>query len=173
MARKEFLSGRSSIEALFDIISGGDFIYDFKVDENGSVNGLFFTHQPSASQGRQFSNTFVMDCTYKTNRFGMPLLNVVGIITTFRSFNAGFAFISDETEKEYVWALKSFSVVVVPTVVVTDRELFLIKALTTVFPLTHILLCVWHVNKNVVADCKKSECGANTFDDFMSDWNQC
>jgi hypothetical protein len=64
---------------------------------------------------------FVMDCTYKTNRFGMPLMNIVGITATFRSFNAGFAFIPDETEKEYVWALKAFSVVVVPTVMLTDR----------------------------------------------------
>jgi hypothetical protein len=172
MARKEFLAGRSSIQALFDIISGGDFIYDFKVDENGSVNGLFFTHKSSASLARRFSNTFVMDCTYKTNRFGMPLLNIVGITATFRSFNAGFAFIPDETEKEYVWALKAFSVVVVPTVVVTDRELSLMKALTTVFPSAHNLLCVWHVNKNVLANCKKFEWDANTFDDFMSDWNQ-
>ena len=34
-----------------------------------------------------------MDCTYKTNRFGMPLLNIVGIMATYRGFNTGFTFI--------------------------------------------------------------------------------
>jgi transposase-like protein len=67
--------------------------------------------------------------------------------------------------------LNAFSVVLVPKFFVTDREVALTKALTTVFHSAHNLLCVWHVNTNVLANCKKSEWDANTFDDFMSDWN--
>ncbi|TPX75728.1 hypothetical protein CcCBS67573_g03004 [Chytriomyces confervae] len=114
----DFLAGQFSIQALFETVSAGDFIYDLKVDAAGSVTGLFFTHQTSANLARWFSSTFVMDCTYKTNCFGMPLLNIIGITATFESFNAGFAFLCDETEAEYTWALKAFSVVVAPAVIV-------------------------------------------------------
>ncbi|KAI9913225.1 hypothetical protein PsorP6_006225 [Peronosclerospora sorghi] len=71
-----------------------------------------------------------MDSTYKTNRFGMPLLNIVGITATYGTFNAGFAFIPYETEEEYVWALENFSVVAVPADIVTDREISLMNAIS-------------------------------------------
>ncbi|TPX46103.1 hypothetical protein CcCBS67573_g10334 [Chytriomyces confervae] len=146
-ARKQFLGSQSPIQALYDIVSGGGFIYKLKVDASGSVNSLFFVHESSANLAKCFSNTFVMDCTYKTNRFRMPLLNIVGITATYETFNAGFAFICNETESEYIWALTAFSAIVVPGVIVTDRELSLMNAITAVFPSTHNLLCVWHVNK--------------------------
>ena len=98
---------------------------------------------------------FVMDCIYKTNHFGMPLLNIVGITSTFHSFNSGFAFICEEKELEYTWALKAFSNVVVPTVIVTDREKSLMNVIESVFPDASNLLCIWHVNKNVLANCMK------------------
>ncbi|KAH9251488.1 hypothetical protein BASA81_010656 [Batrachochytrium salamandrivorans] len=68
------------------------------VDSNGALSGLFFCHGKSAELARRFNIVFIMDCTYKTNRFGMPLLNIVGITATYNTFNAGFAFICNETE---------------------------------------------------------------------------
>ncbi|TPX75717.1 hypothetical protein CcCBS67573_g03038 [Chytriomyces confervae] len=177
-AQKEFLADRSSIQALFETISGGKFIYNLKVEDAGSVTGLFFTHQSSAALAKQFSNTFVMDCTYKTNRFGMLLLNIVGITATFETFNAGFAFnagfsfLCAETEAEYAWALKAFSAVVVPAVIVTNRELSLMNAIKTGFPSLQNLLCIWHINKNIVANCKKLGWSGDVFDEFMKGWNQ-
>ncbi|KAH9264357.1 hypothetical protein BASA83_012183 [Batrachochytrium salamandrivorans] len=79
-----------------------------EVDSNGALSGLFFCHEKSAELARRFNIVFIMDCTYKTNRFGMPLLNIVGITATYNTFNAGFAFICNETEPMYVWALQSF-----------------------------------------------------------------
>ncbi|KAH6576989.1 hypothetical protein BASA62_001099 [Batrachochytrium salamandrivorans] len=61
-------------------------------DSNGALSGLFFCHEKSAELARRFNIVFIMDCTYKTNRFGMPLLNIVGITATDSTFNAGFAF---------------------------------------------------------------------------------
>jgi MULE transposase domain len=43
----------------------------------------------------------LMDCTYKTNRFGMPLLDIVGITATNTTFYVGFAFPSDEKQPSY------------------------------------------------------------------------
>ena len=113
VSRKNFLAGRTPIQALYKLISSGSYIFDMKTDGNGSLSGLFFSHKSAEKLCKTFKSVFVMDCTYKTNRFGMPLLNIVGITSTFHSFNAGFAFICEETELEYTWALKAFSNVVV------------------------------------------------------------
>ena len=142
-----------------------------KTDGNGSLSGLFFSHKSVEKLCKTFKSVFVMDCTYKTNRFGIPLLNIAGITSTFRSFNAGFAFICEETELEYTWALKAFSNVVVPAVIVTDREKSLMNAIESVFPDASNLLCIWHVNKNVLANCMKYRWDENNFENFINDWN--
>ncbi|KAH6591875.1 hypothetical protein BASA50_008439 [Batrachochytrium salamandrivorans] len=58
-----------------------------------------------------------MDCTYKTNGFGMALLNIIGITATDSTFNAGLAFICNETEPMLcLWELQSFDIVTKPSV---------------------------------------------------------
>ena len=172
VARAEFLDGRSPIQALYDEISTGDFIFNSKVNSNGSISGLFFCHQKSADLARRFNVVFVMDCTYKTNRFGMPLLNIVGITATNSTFNAGFAFICNEIEAMYVWALQSFEFVTKPSIIVTDRELALMSAIAIVFPSTKNLLCIWHVNKNILAYATTKFASTDDTNAYMDDWNQ-
>ena len=42
-----------------------------------------------------------------------------------------------------------------PTTLVSDADNALIPAISTVFPHTHHLLCIWHVQKDVAAYMKK------------------
>ncbi|KAI9919409.1 hypothetical protein PsorP6_017782 [Peronosclerospora sorghi] len=82
VARRDILDGRSPIQALYDEIRAGDFIFNVIVASDGALRGLFFCHEKSGELARRFNVMFVMDSTYKMNRFGMPLLNIVGITAT-------------------------------------------------------------------------------------------
>ena len=42
-----------------------------------------------------------IDYTYKTNRYGLPLLDIVGFATTRSIFHLGFAFIRDKKDDLY------------------------------------------------------------------------
>jgi hypothetical protein len=85
----------------------------------------------------------------------MHLLNSVGITSTFKSCNVGFAFLSNESESSYQWALSQFKLVIAdPAVLCTDREQALTSAIAEVFPQATHLLCIWHINKNVLTNCK-------------------
>jgi transposase-like protein len=42
-----------------------------------------------------------------------------------------------------------------PILIVTDRETALMKALDHIFPKSTYLLCTWHVNMNILANCRK------------------
>jgi hypothetical protein len=55
-----------------------------------------------------FGMVFLLDYTYKTNKFDicMLLLNVVGITSTYATFNISFAFLHAENEEAYAWVLK-------------------------------------------------------------------
>jgi hypothetical protein len=133
---------------------------------------FFFSHISMAQLSQHFNIVFVLDCTYKTNRFGKPFLNIVGITSTYITFNAGFALMREENEVEYTWALKLFSRIVSPDVIVTDRELALMNTINTVYPKSQNLLCIWHVNKNILAQIKKQGCCRERCDNIMKEWNE-
>jgi MULE transposase domain len=67
---------------------------------------------------------------------------------------------SHEAESDYSWGLTCiaglFDGIVPPKVIVTDRELALMNAIKTILPTTSSILCVWHINKNVLANYKNS-----------------
>jgi hypothetical protein len=88
-----------------------------------------------------FGTVFLLDFMYKTNKFGMPLLNVVDIMSTYATLNTGFAFLHAENEEAYDWVLEQFSKVVTPKVLCTDQELALMNGIARVFLGCHNILC--------------------------------
>ncbi len=80
---------------------------------------------------QMFGTVFLLDYTYKTNKFDihMLLLNVVGIMSTYVTFNISFAFLHAENEEAYAWVLEQFSEVVTPKVLYTNRELALMNGI--------------------------------------------
>ncbi len=168
-ARAKELQGCGPIEALVELISCTDYFSKVRL-VGDAVNCVFFMHESSVSMCQTFCTVFLLDCTYKTNKFGMPLLNVVGITSTYATFNAGFAFLNAENEETYAWALQQFSEVVTPKVLCTDRELALMNGIARVFPGCHYILCCWHINKNVLANCKTRFSDVE-WQEFMQRWN--
>jgi hypothetical protein len=100
--RLENLAGHNPTESLLVILKDSDYIFDYKTDANGHVTHLFFAHTKSVTLLKQFPHVFLLDCTYKTNKFKLPLLNIVGTICLNSSFYASFCFLAQEEEGDYV-----------------------------------------------------------------------
>ena len=120
-----------------------------------------------------------MDCTYKTNQFHMPLLDILGCTGLNHTFFAAFVFLSGETEEDYFFALKMLQEVMnireisFPGVIVTDKDQGLMNAIRNVFPQSHNLLCGWHINKNVLSYYQSLELCEKDSEEgsfFMSQW---
>lgn len=171
--RQLFLNKRTPIVALYESLPKENFVSEVKVDANGVVIGLFFAHKQSLELAVRFRNVFIMDATYKTNRYNMPLLNIVGITSTYSTFNVAFFFLKEETTTEYSWALQVLKKFVTPKLVATDRELALIHSLKSVYTNLQHVLCQWHINKNVLANTKKLFVENGDFENFISMWNHC
>ena len=78
-------------------------------------------------------------------------------MTAFNTtFTVGFCFLDGELVGEYAWAISKLTTRwkngSAPNVIVTDRELALMAAIAQVFPSSANLLCIWHLNKNIVAN---------------------
>ncbi|XP_050365479.1 protein FAR-RED ELONGATED HYPOCOTYL 3-like [Argentina anserina] len=172
--RREILGGRSVIQALLDELGNAGFIHNLKCDDSGHLTHLFFAHPTSIELTKNFSNVFVMDCTYKTNKYKMPLLEIVGVSSFNTSFYSCFVFMQKEETQDYIWALEMFNKLMGdgnhPLAIVTDRELALMKAIQIVFPMTPNLLCIWHIEKNILANCRGMFKDDADWDAFMSSW---
>nr|CAG8652006.1 14323_t:CDS:1 [Entrophospora candida] len=172
--REERLDGRTPIQALFDKLQESDFEFDYQRDHQNHITHLFFAHRISIALTRTYPVVLLLDCTYKTNRYRMPLLNVVGMTSFNTTFFSCFAFLKDEKEADYEWALtcisKIFNGMSHPKVIVTDRELALMNAIGRIFPGAHHLLCIWHINKNILAKCKRHFATEEDWTEFIELW---
>ena len=116
----------------------------------------------------------------------MPLLNICAITGNNMVIQVGLAFLSREKEADYNWAIdyirdiRAKHLIEEPSSIVTDRELALIRCLSTRFP-SQLILCRWHVNMNVLAKTKRwfpAPIRVNgiiqrhpQFQDFIRSWN--
>ncbi len=191
---RESLDGRTPIQALLLQFAADDFVWEYKLDTEGHVTHLFFASHRSLHLFLLYPEVLLLDCTYKTNRFGMPLLNMVGITGVKLSFLVGCAFIQSEGEEDFCWVLECLlsHISSPPGVVVTDCDFALLNALQRAFPSSHHILCRWHVRRSIQTRCKShfsSRRASNrqgtcvlasqqpldslndSVKDFMSDWD--
>ena len=150
--REKHLNGRSPVETLLDDLSTADWIFAVKKDDNNRIQNLFFTHQKQVELLLANPDVLLMDCTYRTNKYKLPLLHILGCTNLQTFFSAGFCFLSNETYTDYYWAIANFlrkTGVQQPRVFISDQEEALKTSARSLLPGVPQLLCVWHINKNV------------------------
>lgn len=95
----------------------------------------------------------MLDCTFNTNRYAMPLLEAVGATSTDKTFTIAYAFMGGEEMNNYVFVLQFIRRLFVsspfPNVIVTDREYALMNAVRFVFPESRRHLCRRHIEQCV------------------------
>jgi hypothetical protein len=161
---RKLLRGRSPIQALLERLRyDGHWDMAYEIDPyTNRVTALWFSLKLNHDLLFHNRDGLIIDATYKTNQYGMPLIDVVGHTGIGSSFFVGFAFVESEDKPTYIWVLEQIKALYdkieigCPSVIVTDCDEALIGAFKEVFPApdTYHLLCVWHVNKAVTTNCK-------------------
>ncbi|KAI0993973.1 hypothetical protein K3495_g14210 [Podosphaera aphanis] len=105
----------------------------------------------------------------------MPLLHIIGTTSFNTSFSVAFAFLRHEREHDYQCALENIIGLFsdrLPVTITTDRELALMNSIETLLPNMAHLLCVWHVQKNVLNNCRKYFGSEDDWAKFLSAWTK-
>lgn len=146
-----------------------------QINDTETMTDLFLAHPISLELLRAFLHVLIMDYTYKTNRYRMPILEIVGLTSTDMTFDVAFVYLQYEKEDNFTWALSVLRDVIGDSVhpqgIVTDRDVALMNAISTVFPNATHLLCRWHISRNVLAKCKKFFLRKEICDRFIMGWN--
>ncbi|KAH9560613.1 hypothetical protein CY35_06G114900 [Sphagnum magellanicum] len=105
--RIEQLDGRTPMEALLSSLIKLDVPNTHCVDASGRLTRLAFTSTKDVQLTRHFGTILTMDCTYKMNRFKMPLLHIVSFACIGATFTSAIAFLSAKMIEDYEWALNT------------------------------------------------------------------
>ncbi|XP_022019519.1 protein FAR1-RELATED SEQUENCE 5-like [Helianthus annuus] len=142
-----------------------DFSFEYTVDSNGCLTGLFWADEVSKQNYLAFDDVISFDVTFKTNKYKMVFVPFTGIDNDFHNVNLGAGLIAKETTESYVWLLTCFLNAFgrQPKVVVTDQDAAMKAAIETVFTDSRHRLCMWHIMKKVEDKVGSTLCNDDTF----------
>ncbi|KAL5153296.1 PKS-NRPS hybrid synthetase [Glycine soja] len=165
----------TEMKHLMRLLEHDQYIHWHRLKDQDVVRDLFWCHLDAVKLCNACHLVFFIDNTYKTNRYRLPLLHLVGVTPTGMTFSAGFAYLEGEHVNNLVWALERFRGLFLrndrlPVVIVTDKDLALMNAVKVVFPECTNLLCRFHIDKNVKEKCKSLIGQKNAWDYVMDSW---
>jgi MULE transposase domain len=104
--RLEELDGLTPTQALFVALEAYNiqdenlenrYTYWYHCNNEGRVDYLFFVHPKSRELLCKHPDVLLIDSTYSTNRYNMPLAHVTGRTSQNGSFDIGYAFMAAES----------------------------------------------------------------------------
>ena len=114
-----------------------------------TVKDILWAHSASIELLHAFFRMLIMDCTCKINRYQLPLMEMVGVTSTEMTFSVDFAYLEEEQDDNFSWYLDTLKALMhdqlIPSVVVTDRDLTLMNAVKKIFPVSRHFLYRWHI----------------------------
>jgi hypothetical protein len=131
-------------------LSDENYTYGHRLLSYGqTVSDIIFAHPKSIKLFKLFPIVLLLESTYKTKKYKLPLLEFVGTTSTEQTFFVGFALLSVEKESNFVWALQKCRELLKqqdhPGEVVSDKDNALMNVVDSVFPRSVKLLCRYHV----------------------------
>ena len=154
-SRRIEIDGLSQVHDLLCALDGNaEFAHKVGADASDRLKWLTFATRNALAQFSRMSFVLLMDATYKTNRFGMPLLLFSSVDPFGRSYVVACSLLTNETAHSYLLALASFkelfgSALPVVNTIVTDQDNSLISAINSQFPSSTHQLCRGHLEANV------------------------
>jgi len=83
---------------LKSLVDNGYVYHCRKYLDSDDVSDVFWAHPNSIKLFNMFSTVLVLDFTYKTNKYRLPLLEFVGNTSTMKTFSTAFAYMMSERQ---------------------------------------------------------------------------
>lgn len=89
-----------AIEAMIAKVDNS-FQYHCVLNEHDRLERVLFFHDASLQLLRLFPKSYILDAIYRTNRFNLSLLDIVGFTVINSLFIIDQAFLTHEAEEDY------------------------------------------------------------------------
>ena len=119
------------------IVAELGYVYKFHKDPTTKrLNYIFWLHPASLALLQNHYDVLIINCTYKTNCYNLPLCHITDRRSTGKTFNNSYCFINSKREVVYNMVISHLTGIFTnylpgkqPSVLVTDKETALKNAL--------------------------------------------
>jgi hypothetical protein len=151
--------GMKSTEAMLTVLQSVKMSARYWLDpKTAELLGVLISDPMAMVLAHRYGRVLQMDCTYKTNKYNMPMLHITSHVGTNNTFTVAICFMRQETTADYTRAIQELRKMLpdLPTkTVVTDAETALAAALRAAAPEWKQILCRWHIGQNILTTFKR------------------
>ncbi len=147
-----------------------------KKNDFSHITHFFIIKQTTKLFLKTNHEVLIMNCTYKINWYNMSLMIVSEQIALHINFYVDFDFMTHEETSDYFWMLQQLRIMYVDLklldliVIIIDMKRELMNACESFFQDINHLLCLWHINKNVLTKCKFDFFSEESWNVFYLKW---
>ncbi|XP_057803891.1 protein FAR1-RELATED SEQUENCE 5-like [Salvia miltiorrhiza] len=148
------------------------FYWKVKLSDDCRLEHLFYRDSRCLIDYQHFGDVVFVDATYKTNKYDLMCVPIVGMNHHRSNVMFGIALLSNERTESYQWLFRTFLEAMYqkePSIIFSDQDQALMNSVDLTFRQSSHRLCQWHINKNAVRHFGKLNCDA----DFKSLWYRC
>ncbi|ETP34347.1 hypothetical protein F442_17281 [Phytophthora nicotianae P10297] len=103
--RRRDLASHTAIEALFVELQKHNFFHKWRFNpETSELTHLIWAHPDTTELFKLHHDVLVADCTYKTDKHRIPLLNIIVVTGANTVLHVAQCWLSGEKEEDFVWA---------------------------------------------------------------------
>ncbi|XP_057803695.1 protein FAR1-RELATED SEQUENCE 5-like [Salvia miltiorrhiza] len=152
--------------------SDPSFFWKVKVGDDGRLKNLLFRDTRCLIDYQHFGDVVSVDATYKTNKYDLVCVPIIGINHHRTNVMFAMTFLADEKTESYEWLFSTFLESMYrnePAIIFSDQDQALMNGLDNTFHVAAHRLCQWHINKNAGKQFGK----LNYNKEFKSLWHRC
>lgn len=175
--KAELMKNSTRVARLFTHLRVKNYFVSMCGDTDKDLSRFFFAPRQQVRMLCHYGSVLIMDSTYKTNRYKLPLFHIIGLSPYNTTFQVAFSLLDEENEEAYKWALLQLKSIYPrnkgPAVLVTDRELALGNAIKVVFPKAKHIICKWHVKRDIKRKLKSLSYDKEFKEELHAGWIEC
>nr|GEX00225.1 protein FAR1-related sequence 5-like [Tanacetum cinerariifolium] len=130
--------------------------------ENSELIAMFWADEVAKCNYKEFGDIVSFDATFNSNKYNMKFVSFIGIDNHEQYVTLGSRMLLHEDTKSYTWLLNAFMTAFSyePTMIVTDQDGSMKRAIEAVFKKAKHRLCMWHIMQKIPS--KALDKGHNT-----------
>ncbi|GJT65466.1 FAR1-related sequence 5-like protein [Tanacetum coccineum] len=127
-----------------------NFTFQYKVD-NSELVAMFWADEVAKCNYKEFGDIVSFDATFNSNKYNMKFVPFIGIDNHGKCVTLGSGMLLHEDTQSYTWLLTAFTSAFLkePTMIVTDQDGAMKRAIEAVFKKSKHRLCMWHIMQKI------------------------
>ncbi|GJX43798.1 regulation of nuclear pre-mRNA domain-containing protein 1B [Tanacetum coccineum] len=123
-------------------------VYGWISDE---LVAMFWADEVAKCNYKEFGDIVSFDATFNSNKYNMKFVPFIGIDNHGKCVTLGSGMLLHEDTKSYTWLLTAFMSAFLkePTMIVTDQDGAMKRAIEAVFKKAKHRLCMWHIMQKI------------------------